>query len=235
MRNVVRSFLVTVVAGLWLLCPAAGLAQTPAQTESALLEFLLSMNPNDPRLTSTSTAQTAAQPAAQSSFGFSMAGVTQAQMSQLDLLTAILGGASTDLTAPFDFSRFGGALPSIGPQTLMGGVAQQVLQIQGPAISNAFVFPGFAGWAGLPGVPALGAAPPSLMSTVNSVAQNQIQQTAQDLFGSLFGSAPTTTPAPSLQLWTAPQATIPNSSPSGSESGLEAARRYGEALRSGMY
>lgn len=235
MRNVVRSSLITAVAGVWLLCPAAGLAQTPAQTESALLEFLLSMNPNDPRLTSTSTAQTATQPAAQSSFGFSMAGVTQAQMSQLDLLTAILGGASTDLTAPFDFSGFGGAIPSTGPQTMMGGVAQQVLQIQGPAISNAFVFPGFAGWAGLPGVPALGAAPPSLMSTVNSVAQNQIQQTAQDLFGSLFGSAPTTTPAPSPQLWTAPQATTSNSSPSGSDSGLESAKRYGEALRSGMY
>jgi len=232
MRNVVRSFLMTVVAGLWLLSPTPGLSQTPAQTESALLEFMLGMNPNDPRLTPTA----ATQPAAQSSFGFSMAGVTQNQMNQLDLLAAILGSASTDLTAPMDFSGFGGAIPSTGPQTMMGGIAQQVLQIQGPAISNAFVFPGFAGWAGLPGVPALGAAPPSLMSTVNSVAQNQIQQTAQDIFGSLFGSAPTSTPAPSPQLWTAPQATTSSSSSSSSSgSGLESAKRYGEALRSGMY
>ncbi|MFP5223554.1 MAG: hypothetical protein ACLGSA_14780 [Acidobacteriota bacterium] len=232
MRNVVRSFLMMVVAGLWLLCPTPGLTQTPAQTESALLEFLLAMNPNDPRLTSPASAQ----PTAQSSFGFSMAGVTQAQMSQLDLIAAILGSAPADLTAPMDFSGFGGAIPSTGPQTMMGGIAQQVLQIQGPAISNAFVFPGFAGWAGLPGVPALGGAPPSLMSTVNSVAQNQIQQTAQDIFGSLFGSAPTSTPAPSQQLWTAPQATTSGSSSSStSGTGLESAKRYGEALRSGMY
>jgi hypothetical protein len=232
MRCIMVFILAVMMVALTMLFPVVCLAQTPAQTEAALLEFMLGMNPNDPRL----TPAAATQPAAQSSFGFSMAGVTQNQMNQLDLLAAILGSASTDLTAPMDFSGFGGAIPSTGPQTMMGGIAQQVLQIQGPAISNAFVFPGFAGWAGLPGVPALGAAPPSLMSTVNSVAQNQIQQTTQDIFGSLFGSAPTSTPAPSPQLWTAPQATTSSSSSSSSSgSGLESAKRYGEALRSGMY
>ena len=235
MRCITASFLAIMVAALPILLPVAVLAQTPAQTEEALLDFMLGMNPNDPRLSPTSSAQTGAQTGANSSFGFSMPGVTQNQMDQLDLIAGMFV-ASPPAWAPFPgLANFGGAVPSTGPQTLMGGVAQQVLQVQGPAISNAFVLPGFAGWAGLPAVPALGTSPPSLMSTFNSVAQNQIQQTAQDLFGSLFGSTPTTMPAPAPQLWTAPQATTSNSSSSSTGDGLEGARRYGEALRSGMY